>query len=177
MRITREGGMITLRDRAGPYWFLGLFLLSGGILSIAMPLGLATNATDLEPWERLSALLVGIGVSGGALWYLARCPATVVRLDLTRRLLTLTRTGLYGRRVRHLHFTELTAIELVDGKDSDGDPMWRPAVRLGSGEVIALSELWSHDRKGVLAGAAALAESCRVPLQSSRQSSVISHQS
>jgi hypothetical protein len=157
--------MITLRDRAGPYWFLGLFLLSGGLLSIAMPLGLATNAGELQPWERLTALVLGLGVSAGALWYLARCPATTVQLDLTRRLLTLVRTGLHGRKVRRLPFTELTSVELNQSKDSDGDPLWRAAIRLGSGEVIPLSELWSHDREAILAGASAVTQSCRVPLQ------------
>ena len=177
MRISREGGTITLRDRPGPYWFLGLFLLAGGVLSIAMLLGLATNAGELEPWERLSTLLVGVGVSAGALWYLRRSPATTVQLDLTRRLLTLVRTGLNGRHVRRIHFTELTSVELAEGKDSDGDPIWRPAVRLNNGEVVPVSELWSHDRKRILAGAAAVAESCRLPLESGRQSSVVSRQS
>jgi hypothetical protein len=47
MRIIREGGRITLRDRTGPYWALGLFLLGGGVLAIAMPLGIATNSDEL----------------------------------------------------------------------------------------------------------------------------------
>src|SRR6185436_18551130 len=108
----------------------------------------ATNAEELEPWERLTSLVIGIGVSAGALWYLARCPSTVAHLDLTRQLLTVVRTGLTGRRVRRLQFNELAAVELKESRDSDGDPMWRPAVRLGSGEMVLLSELWSHDHKG-----------------------------
>jgi hypothetical protein len=164
MRITRQGGLITLRDRVGPYWFLGLFLLSGGVLGIAMPLGLANNAGELEPWERLTSLAIGIAVSAGALWWLAQNPGTRLELDLTRRLLTLVRFGLLGRQVRRLSFTELEAVELVQGADSDGDPIWRPAARLRSGELVLLSQLWDHDKKGVLAGAATVAESCRLPL-------------
>jgi hypothetical protein len=164
MKITREGGLITLRDRVGPYWFLGLFLLSGGVLGIAMPMGLATNAGELEPWERLTSLLIGIGVSAGALWWLAKNPATRIELDLTRQRLTLTRSGLLRRDVRRLSFAELAGVELVQGKDSDGDPIWRPAARLQSGELVLLSELWSHDKQGVLAGAAAVAECCRLPI-------------
>jgi hypothetical protein len=165
MRMTREGGTITLRDRAAPYWFLGLFLLSGGLLAIAMPLGLAVNAGELAPWERHTSLMIGMGVSAGALWYLARSSATIVRLDLTRRMLTLVRIGLTGRQVRRLQFTEIASLELDESKDSDGDPIWRPALRLASGETVLLSELWSHDRKAVRAGAAIVAESCRLPFQ------------
>jgi hypothetical protein len=161
--IIREGGQITLRDRPAPYRALGLFLLAGSVLAIAMALGLATNADELEPWERLSSLAVGLGVAAGALWWLAQNPATEVRLDLTRRLLTLVRSGVQGRRERRVAFAELEAVELVQGKDSDGDPIWRPGVRLRSGEQILLSELWSHDQGAVRTGAAAVAEACRLP--------------
>ena len=54
MRIRREGGVISMWDSAAPFWLLGLFLLAGGITGMAMPLGLATNPADLEPWERLT---------------------------------------------------------------------------------------------------------------------------
>jgi hypothetical protein len=164
MRIIREGGQITLRDQVAPYWALGLFLLAGGVLAMAAPLGLATNAGELEPWERLTSLGVGVGVTAGALWWLAQNPATEVRLDLTRRLLTVVRSGLLGRKVRRLSFDELKAVELVEGADSDGDPMWRPAARLRGGELILLSELWNHDEAAVRAGAAVVADSCRLPL-------------
>ena len=163
MRITREGGRITLRDRVAPYWALGLFLLAGGILGVAAPLGLATNAGDLQRWERLASLVVGSGVAAGALWWLAQNPATEATLDLTRRLLTLVRWGLLGRRVRRLSLSELETLELVQGADSDGDPIWRPAVRLRSGELVLLSELWSHDEAAVRASVAAVADSCRLP--------------
>jgi hypothetical protein len=163
MRIIREGGLITLRDRVAPYWALGLFLLAGGVMAIAMALGLATNADELKPWERLSSLGVGIGVAAGAFWWLAQNPATEVRLDLTRRLLTLVRTGVLGRRMRELSFNELQAVELVHGKDSDGDPILRPAIRVRSGELVLLSKLWSHDEPVVRASAGAVADSCRIP--------------
>jgi hypothetical protein len=163
MRFVREAGLITLRDRPAPYWALGFFLLTGGVLSIGMTLGIATNAIDLDPWQRLASLAVGVGVTAGGIWWLAQNPATEVRLDLTRRLLTLVCSGVQGRRVRQVHFSELACVEVVQGKDSDGDPIWRPAIRLGSGELVLLSHLWSHDEPAVRGSAGAVADSCRVP--------------
>jgi hypothetical protein len=163
MRIAREGGLITMRDRAAPHWFLGLFLLAGGLMAIAMPLGLANNADDLETGERLGSLLVGLGVSAGALWLLARSPGTELQLDLTRRSLTLIRRGILGRRVRQLPFDRLASVDLEAGKDSDGDPVWRPVLRLRDGEQVPLSVLWEHDEKGVRAAATSFAEACRLP--------------
>lgn len=106
---------------------------------MAMPLGLATNADDLELWERLASLGIGVGVSVGALWWLARSPKTHVQLDLTRRQVLLVQLGFSGRHRA---------------------PVWRPAVRLRDGQRVVLSELWSHDRVGVAEGVAVVAAAC-----------------
>ncbi len=161
MRIERDGGLITIRDRPAPFWALGVFLLAGGLVAIAMPLGVATNAADLEPWERLACIGVGVGVATGALWWLARSPATRVQLDLTRRQVRVVRFGLSGRQVRRLSFDELSSVEMEQGSDDDGGRVWRPALRLRSGELVRLSELWSHDEDGTRAGIAAVEQACR----------------
>jgi len=162
-RITRTDGQISIRDSPTPSWALGGFLLAGGLVAVAMPLGLATNAGDLEPWERLASLGIGVGVSVGALWWLARSPATRVRLDLTRRHMQLVRIGLSGRRVRRLSFDDLEVAEVDQGSDSEGGTVWRPAVRLRDGQRVLLSELWSHDQVGVAETVAVVAAACGLP--------------
>jgi hypothetical protein len=99
----------------------------------------------------------------GALLWLARSPATQVQLDLTRRRVRLVRLGLGGRHVRQLSFEELESAEIEQGTDSEGGTVWRPAVRLRSGGLVLLSELWSHDQAGVQESVAVLAEACRLP--------------
>jgi hypothetical protein len=142
---------------------LGGFLLAGGLVAIAMPLGLATNANDLEPWERLASLGIGVGVSIGAVWWLARNPRTHVRLDLARRHVQVVRIGLSGRHMRRLSFDDLEIAEVEQGNDSEGGPIWRPVVRLRDGQRVLLSELWSHDREGVAEGVAVVAAACGLP--------------
>ena len=46
-----------------------------------------------------------MGVSIGAVWWLARNPKTHVRLDLARRHVQVVRIGLSGRHVRRLRST------------------------------------------------------------------------
>ncbi len=164
MRITRSGSQVSIRDQPAPFWALGFFLLAGGLVAIAMPLGLADNAGDLEPWERLASMGIGVGVSAGALWWLGQSPSTRVQLDLARRRLRLVRLGLTGRQVRELPFDELENVEVEQGTDSDGGAMWRLAARLRTGDRLPLSELWSHDRAGVEAGAAAVANACHIEI-------------
>jgi hypothetical protein len=149
MRITRSGGKITIRDRPGPSWGLGLFLLTGGVLAIAMPLGLATNAAELQPWERLASFGIGLGVAGGAILWLRHSPGTRTELDLTRRRLRVVRFGLAARRPRELAFGEVESFQVEEQMDDDGNPVWRPAVLLRNGVRVGLSELWSHDHLGI----------------------------
>jgi hypothetical protein len=163
VRIKRIGGHISIRDRVGPFWALGLFLLAGGLMAIAMPLGLAANAGDLQPWERLASVAIGLGVSAGALWWLGRSPGTQMQLDLTHRRLQLVRLGLSGRQVRWLSFDDLERVEVEQGTDSEGGAVWRPAVRLRSGQPVLLSELWSHGRAEVEEVVSVVAEACRLP--------------
>jgi hypothetical protein len=163
VRITRDGGQITIRDQPGPFWGLGLFLLAGGLVAIAMPLGLATNAGALEPWERLASMGIGLGVSAGALFWLARNPATRVELDLTGRHLRLVRFGLSGRVVLRFAFNDIAGVEVEQGTDDEGGLTSRPALRLRTGERILLSELWSHDEAGVKESIAAVADACGFP--------------
>ena len=163
LRITRTDGQISIRDRPAPSWALGGFLLVGGLVAVAMPLGLATNADDLDRWERLASLAIGMGVSVGAVWWLARNPTTHVQFDLTRRQVQLVQIGLSGRHVRRLSFDEMETAEVEQGIDSEGGPIWRPAVRLRGGQRVLLSELWSHDQMRVAEGVAVVAAACGLP--------------
>jgi hypothetical protein len=61
VRITRSDDRIIIRDRPGGHWLLGLLLLAGGLLGVAMPLGLARGADRLQPWERTAT-----GHAGGS---------------------------------------------------------------------------------------------------------------
>ncbi len=162
MRITRQGGRVFLRDRPALFWALGIFLSAGGALAIAMSLGLAQNADELKPWERLAAGAVGLGVCAGGLWWLAQNPGSKVELDLTRRSLRLVRWGILGREVRQLSFDQLESAVVVDGDDGDGGKVWRPAVRLRDGGVLLLSLLWSHDEPGIRSAVATVTEVCRL---------------
>lgn len=160
MRVIREGGQIVLRDRPGPFWALGLLLLSGGALALLMPLGVAYDSGDLAPWERVACVALGLAVGAGGIWWLNRSIATRAELDLTHQRLTLVRLGLSGRRVVRLQLSDIAGVEAERGTDGDGGAIWRAMLRLRDGQRIALSELWSHDEKEVKQAVAILAQAC-----------------
>jgi hypothetical protein len=163
MRVTRAGGFLRLQDRPGPYWALGLFFLFGAGLALAAPLGLASNAADLELWERAASVAIGLGVGAGGVWWFRRSSSTRAEFDLARQRLTLMRIGLQGRRVVQLPLSDIVGIEAERGSDGDGGVIWRAVLRLGNGERVALSELWSHNEKEVQQAVRVVAEACRLP--------------
>ena len=109
-----------------------------------------------------SSIGVGVGGGAGALWWLARNPASRAQLDLTRRRLRLVRLGLSGRRAPAFLWRSRERRN-EEGSDDEGGLDWRPAVRLRSGETVLLSELWSHDQAGVREGMGGRGGGLRLP--------------
>jgi hypothetical protein len=163
VRINRSDDRVILHDCPGGHWALGLFLLAGGLLGVAAPLGLMTDAEKLRPWERTGILVIGVGVASGALWWLRRSPATRIIIDRERRQLRLIRTGIGGRRAQELAFDDLLEVTIERGEDDDGGLITRPILRLKNGAKFPLSVLWSHDEQGVAAAAAEVARECGLP--------------
>jgi hypothetical protein len=163
VRITRSDGHIIIRDQAGGHWLLGLFLLAGGLLGVAAPLGLAVDAESLHLWERVASVTIGIGVMAGALWWLRRSPGTRVVIEPARRRLRLIRLGLGGRKVEEFRFDDLRDVAIDRSEDTDGGLVTRPITHLRSGATVHLSLVWSHDHQGVAAAAAEVARACGLP--------------
>jgi hypothetical protein len=125
VRITRADGQVTIRDQAAAHWFLGPFLLAGGLLCLAAPLVLASDFYGLQRWERVAIIVVGLGAGKGALWWLRRSPSSRVVLDPGRRRMRLIRLGLNGRKIEEFRFDEVADISVERGKDSDGGAVTR----------------------------------------------------
>ncbi len=141
-----------------------MFVLGGG-LGVLMSLGWVGHADALEQWQRFVSFGIGVVVAASGTWWLAINPATHTEIDRERRHLVVTRMGIAGRSVRHAGFDDLEAACIEYGHDSDGDAVCRPAVRLRGGELLRLSELWSHDSDGVRESVAAVAEATGAPMR------------
>lgn len=134
-------------------------------MALAFPLGLASDTARLKTWEKVASAVIGVAVSLGGLWWLARNPRTQITLDLSRQMLRLVRVGITGWRVRQLPFNQLGMAELERKADSDGDPVFRPRLRLKAGGILLLSELWVHDEAEVRRDLGAMSQACRIPFE------------
>lgn len=74
MRIEERGNTLTVRATPGCMWIFGLWFVAGGVLAMAMTF-LASNAHELEWWERLLAFAIGAACAAAGSFVILGMPA------------------------------------------------------------------------------------------------------
>jgi hypothetical protein len=138
-----------VEDSLGLSWILGgLFFFVGGVFALGS-LGLATNAAELSFGVRTVIFVLGaIGVGTGV-WVWQRSPLSRVQVNVSDRYILINRWGITGRERTSVNFADVLAVELETGTDSEGDPVYRPILRLRNQAPVLLSLLHVHDRAQV----------------------------
>jgi|GEM_PF-5825013 len=150
IRHTEHARTTRLADARGCLAAFGsVFVLSG---LTALWLGLTEPGPD--DLARLVAVLIGAAHLAGGLWigFGASRDAEADADGVTIRSREwLTRT------TRRLDEREIGAVEVVESRDSEGDPMFAPALRLVTGERVPLTTQTLPARETVTEMAAAVA--------------------
>ena len=141
MKTERSEGKLMIKDQPGLLWFLGFLFVAVSTVFVLGPLGLFTNNHEISALTRVFSFLMGcIGVGAG-LWVVERHPQITSVFNRVSGRLELTRWNLLRRSAsqRELGLAEIRDVQLVEGKDIDGDPIYGIRLLLRSGEEIALS--------------------------------------
>jgi hypothetical protein len=139
MRIQQSASRLVARDTPGCLWLFGLvFVMSGTFVLVAVPL--SREWATFTGWERAGILAIGIGHLGGGLWLIRHTPATRLELDRTR--------GTGTHRIRHpgdrretvvaFRLADLRDVDVLEERDSDGDPAFVVRLRLADGRTLRL---------------------------------------
>jgi hypothetical protein len=163
MIVRQTPSQLILKDSPGMHWVLGgMFLCIGG-LAVAGALGLFANAQELSPLAR--AVIVGFGSAGigAGVWVLRRSPGSICVFDRTQGHLVVRRRGFSGASSSRHPLFEIGKAEVAEGRDIDGDPVYRLQVALRSGQALPLSKLWAHGKGEHEAGADAVRNFLRSP--------------
>lgn len=147
MKCRNSGSSLIIEDSPGPYWFLGLFFLSVGLVFVYGSLGGYSN------YQEASLLAIRLHFIGGAIavsvgGWLLFTPATKLLISPTTKTLSISRKGVFSKEEHTLHFAGIQRLEAIEEKDSDGDPIWKIVIRDQYGEFIEFSSLLSHDGEG-----------------------------
>lgn len=146
MRYWEAAEGLVVEDAPGFMWILGaLFVFVGALFALGAA-GVFTNATDLGFGTRVTIFALGAtGVAVG-LWNWKRSPLSRVQVNVRDRYVLVSRWGLIGRQNIRVDFSDVAALELETTSDSEGDPVFRPVLRLRSGATVLLSLIHVHDR-------------------------------
>ena len=149
MRCWEASTGLFIEDSPGLFWVFGALFVFVGAIFVLGPLGLATNAADVSLGVRIVIFSFGTIAVGVGLWVWKRSPLSRVHVNVTDRYVLVTRWGLTGREEIRVDFAEVHRLELESDKDSEGDPVFRPLVRLRNNATVLLSLLHVHDRTQV----------------------------
>jgi len=139
MRIQQSASRLVARDTPGCLWLFGLvFVASGTFVLAAVPW--APEWATFTGWERTAILAIGIGHLGGGLWFIRSMPATSLELDRARGTGTHRTRHPGDRRAAVLAFrlSDLRDVDVLEERDSDGDPVFVVRVLLADGRALRL---------------------------------------
>ena len=146
MRISERGDVLTITDRPGLVWFLGLWFIAGGVMAMALVF-LATNAPDMEWWERTIAFAIGAAVFAAGVFVLANSPTIITVLNRSTGVASMHVRGLRTNERIAFRLRDIIVVEMRESKDSDGDPCYHLRLGLRTGRVLPLHSMDLHGRE------------------------------
>jgi len=147
MRVRERGSTLEVHETPVLFWLFGLLFVFGGLVFFLGPLGLFQDAGRIRWWLRIvisafGAIAVGVGV-----WQLLGAPRSRLVIDRSTRRVRMDRVGLRGRSSEEWSVDSIAAVELLEDRDDEGNPIFKLRLFLRDAEPVAISPLWSHGRE------------------------------
>jgi len=138
MQIVERDELLTVRDRPGCLWLFGLWFVAGGVLALLMPF-VAVNRSELPWWGRLLTIGMGLATLCAGLFTIRSHPETTTELDAGRSVGRVTTRG-FARAASTDSFplADARSLEVVTGRDGDGDPTFRLRLWLAGSRSVWL---------------------------------------
>jgi len=145
MRIIETDSRLVLRDVPAVFWLFGLVFVASGSFVLASPLW-ASEWRELRLWVRLAILTIGVAHLAGGLYVAGQMHATVTDLDRATNRGSQRVRRLWSRWRRRTEFAlgDARAVEIVQSRDSDGDPMYQLRLWLAGSESLWLQAQAVH---------------------------------
>lgn len=150
MRIIETDSRFVLRDVPIVFWLFGLVFVASGTFVLASPFW-SSEWHDFKLWIQLAILTIGVAHLAGGLYVTGQMRATVTELDRAtnrgtqrvRRLWSRWR-GARGAERTEFALDDARAVEIVQSKDSDGDPTYQMRLWLAGSEWLWLQAQAVH---------------------------------
>lgn len=134
----------SVSDSTPMVWVLaGLFaIVAGAFLALAVQ----ETARGKVGLPVAAAMAVGFIGLVAATFAAGQAERRTLSVDRLRRTVHLSGRLPWRRRGTSWKRGDISGVEIEQDEDSDGDPIWRTTLVLGSGERVPLMACWRHDR-------------------------------
>jgi hypothetical protein len=150
VRIIETDSRLVLRDVPGVIWVFGLVFVASGLFVLSVPF-LAPEWRGFGLWQRLAVLAIGAAHFGVGLYTTYRARATVTDLDRSQGRGSQRNRGLWSRwqgangaARTEFALADVRAVEIVQSKDDEGDPMYQLRLCLRDSESLWLQAQPAH---------------------------------
>ena len=147
MKIAEHGQQLTISETPGGAWLFGAFFMIVGAAFVFGASGGYSNYFEVPRYGLVFhfvggsiALAIGLGV-------IFIAPMTRISIDRSTSKLHLKRRGFMKRINRFYSFDEITDFYVIEGKDSDGGPVWSLSIDFADGTDLKISAFDCHDEK------------------------------
>jgi hypothetical protein len=122
-----------IRDQSGCLAVFGIAFVASGVFVLAFAL-----LVDAATLTRAIAATIGVAHLLGGLFTFRNAPFRKIEIDPHRRELIITSFGWGGRQRQVIAAEDIAGGHLLPDRDSDGDPIFTPRLRLKSGLWLPL---------------------------------------
>lgn len=92
-------------------------------------------------------MVMGLLAVFSGYWIVFKAPVTRIVIDRNLETVSYSKRGLTGRSQANYAFDQILGFELIEDRDSDGDPIFSLGLKLADGEQLTISALQSHDEQ------------------------------
>lgn len=147
MRLKEEFNQINIQETPGCLWIFGLFFAFVGGVFVYGSLGGLQDYDKQPPWMLMLACFMGWIAVGVGVWVIYNAPITKVKVDRIAKKISITRYGLFGKRLDIYHFDDIRYFRLIEDRDDEGSPIWSFGIELMDEELVKITSLPSHSEE------------------------------
>ena len=147
MKIERTPTVVTVKETPGCMWFLAAFFIFVGALFVYGASGGYNNYAEMSYFLMAVHILLGTCAVAAGVWLVYVSPKVLVKVDRNTETVSVRQTRLGGSSVQTFRFDDVTAFNLFEETDSDGDPVWSLQLETSVGDPVRCSSFASSDRQ------------------------------
>lgn len=139
-------GSLLVKDKPVFLWIFSIFFMIVSIVIIAGMTGMFQNLYEIPIMQKIFTWFVSLGVFGAAIRFILSYPVTKVIFNINKGEVLLVRISMFGKVSKKFLINDIKGFIMLENYNREEEPVYRPAIKLKSNEMVNLSMLWFQQK-------------------------------